>query len=69
MGLNTVEEIERAIGALTPQEWEELRLWLDQYNQPQPIDLRIQADAAAGRLDKAVQRALENERNGDVQPL
>jgi hypothetical protein len=69
MSLNTVEEIERAIGALTPQEWEELRSWLDQYTQPRPIDLRIQTDAAAGRLDKAVQRALDNENNGHVQPL
>ncbi len=69
MSLNTVEEIERAIGALTPQEWEELRSWLDQYTRPQPIDLRIQADAVAGRLDKAVQRALNNEKNGYVQPL
>ena len=69
MSLNTVDEIERAIGALTPQEWEELRLRLDQYYQPQPIDLRIQADAVAGRLDQAVQRALDNEKNGDTQPL
>ena len=70
MGLNTLEDIERAIGALTLQECEELRLWLEQYaHQPQPIDLRIQADAAAGRLDKAIQRALDNEKNGQVQPL
>jgi len=30
MRLNTVEEIEHAIGTLTPQELEELCLWLDQ---------------------------------------
>ena len=70
MSLSTVEEIERAIGALTLQECEELRSWLDEYmQQPQPIDLRIQADAVAGRLDRAVQRALDNEKNGYVQPL
>ena len=69
MSLNTVREIEHAIVALTLEEVEELRVWLDQYTQPQPIDLRIQADALAGRLDKAVQRALENEKNGDVQLL
>jgi hypothetical protein len=62
MGLNTVQEIERAIGALRPQELEELRVRLDQYNShPQPIDTRIQSDLAAGRLDKAIQRALDDE--------
>jgi len=67
MGLNTVQEIERAIGTLTPQELEELCVWLDRY--PHPIDTRIQSDLAAGRLDKAIQRALDDEKNSRVQPL
>ena len=69
MSLNTVEEIERAIGALAPQDLEELLLWLEQYNHPQPIDDRIEADLAAGRLDKAILQALDDEKNGRVQPL
>jgi hypothetical protein len=68
MGLNTVEEIERAIGALTPQELEELYSWLDQYYQ-QPIDTRIESGLAAARLDKAIDRALDDEGNGRVEPL
>ena len=68
MGLNTVQEIERAIGALTPQELEELYSWLDQ-NCPQPIDTRLQSDLTAGRLDKAIHRALDDETSGRVQPL
>jgi hypothetical protein len=68
MGLNTVQEIERAIGTLTPQELEELYLWLDQ-NCPQPIDIRLQSDLTAGRLDGAIQQALDDEKNGRVQPL
>jgi hypothetical protein len=67
MGLNTVQEIERAIGTLTPQELEELCLWLDQY--PHPLDTRIQSDLAAGRLDRAIQKALNDEKNDRVQPL
>jgi hypothetical protein len=47
--MNTVQEIERAIQALTPRELEELYSWLDQHF-PQPIDARIQSDLAAGRL-------------------
>ena len=69
MNLNTVQEIERAIGSLTSQEWEELCLWLEQYNRPQPIDTRIETDLAAGRLDKAILQALDDEKNGRVQPL
>ena len=68
MGLNTVEEIERAIRALNPHELEELCSWLDQ-NCPQPIDTRVQSDLAAGHLDIAIHRALDDEKNGRVQPL
>jgi len=68
MELNRVQEIERAIGGLTQQELAELYSWLDQ-NCPQPIDSRVQSDLAAGHLDEAIQRALEDEKNGRVQPL
>jgi hypothetical protein len=66
--MKTVQEIEHAIQALTQRELEELYSWLDQYF-PQPIDARIQSDLAAGRLDKAIHRALDDEKNGRVQPL
>jgi hypothetical protein len=68
MGLSTVQEIERAIGALTPPELEELYSWLDQ-NCPQPIDVRLESDLAAGRLDQAIHRALDDEKSGRAQPL
>jgi hypothetical protein len=68
MGLSTIQEIERAISALKPQELEELYSWLDQ-NCPQPIDTRVQSDLAAGRLDEALHRALDDEKHGRVQPL
>jgi hypothetical protein len=68
MSQNAIQEIERAIGALTPREIEELYVWLDQH-YPQPIDAKLQSDFAAGRLDTAIQRALDDEKNGCVQPL
>ena len=68
MELNTVQEIERAIEALDPRQLQELYSWLDQH-APQPIDTRLQADVSAGRLDSAISRALEDEKNGRVQPL
>jgi hypothetical protein len=64
-----VEELQRAIGTLTQEELEELRLWLDEYAGPRPLDRRIEADLAAGRLDKAVQTALDDEKRGRVRPL
>jgi len=59
-----VEELQRAIGTLTQEELEELRLWLDEYAGPSPLDRRIEADLATGRLDKAVQSALDDEKRG-----
>ena len=64
-----IEEIERAIGTLTQEELEQLRLWLDEYAGPRPLDRRIEADVAAGRLDGAVQSALDDEERGRVRPL
>jgi hypothetical protein len=66
MGLNTLQEIERAITTLTPQELEELYVWFDQHPHP---SIRIQSDLAAGRLDNAIQRALSDEKNDLLQPL
>jgi hypothetical protein len=68
MRSRTVQEIERAIRALEPEELEELCSRLDQ-NCPQPIDTRAQSDLAAGRLDNAIHRALDDEQNGRVQPF
>lgn len=68
MGLATIKEIEHAIGALTPREIEELYAWLEQHFPP-PIDTRVESDLAAGRLDTAIQRALDDEKDGRTQPL
>ncbi len=67
MSLSTVQEIERAISALTPNEPEELYNWLDQRSDT--IDARIEPDLAAGCLDDAIERALSDEKSGRVKPL
>jgi hypothetical protein len=64
----TVKEIEHAIETLTPREVEELYSWLEQ-RYPQPIDSRLKSDLATGRLDAAIDRALDDEKNGRVRPL
>ena len=64
-----VEQIERAIGALTQQELDELRLWLDEYAGPTPLDKSIKNDLAAGRLDKAIENALDDEKHERLRRL
>jgi hypothetical protein len=67
MSINTIEEIERAIVTLQPQELLELYSWLDQYQHP--FDAHVQADFEAGRLDQMMHRALADERNGLTRAL
>jgi hypothetical protein len=68
MSLNTVQEIERAIAALSPEELQQLYSWLDQH-QATAFDRRIESDLATGHLDAAIQRALDDEKSGRTQPL
>jgi hypothetical protein len=68
MHLETVQEIQRAIDALTPQEVEELYVWLDQHH-PQSIDAQLKADLGAGRIDDRIDRALADHKAGNTQPL
>lgn len=68
MAPSTIKDIERAIKTLSPGEIEELYVWLDQH-YPQPIDSRLSSDIAAGGLDSAIERALDDEKNGRVRPL
>jgi hypothetical protein len=52
-----VQQIERAIDALTPEQREQLYLWLDeQYLQPSDIQLKAAIDA--GRFDERIARAV-----------
>jgi hypothetical protein len=65
---NSLQEIERAIAALTPDELEQLYSWLEEH-QPHPLDVRIKSDLDGGRLDAAIQRAIEDEKDGRTKPL
>ena len=65
---STVKDIERAIETLTAREIAELYAWLDEH-YPHPIDARLSSDLSAGRLDAAIDRALEDEKNGRIRPI
>jgi hypothetical protein len=68
MTSKAVQDIEQAIGALTPHELQELYAWLDQHG-PQPIDDRLQSGLSAGHFDKAIEQALADDKSGQSRPL
>ena len=68
MSLDTIQEIERAIGMLSASERQELYVWLEQ-NYPHPMDARISSDLADGKLDDAIYRALGDEADGRLRTL
>jgi len=68
MALETIQDIERAIDALTPEQLQELYSWLDR-RHPQAIDTRLADDLASGRLDAAIDAALKDEKNGRTRAL
>jgi hypothetical protein len=68
MNLNTVQEIERAIDALTADQREELYVWLDEHYM-QSGDIQLRAAIDAGRFDDRIARALADHKAGRTEPL
>jgi Spy/CpxP family protein refolding chaperone len=68
MDLNTVQQIERAIDALTPEQREQLYLWLDEHYMP-PGNIQLKAAIDAGRFDERIARAVADHRAGRTEPL
>ena len=66
--MSTVQEIERAIGKLSPQEVEELHAWMEE-QFPQPIDAQLKADLDAGRMDVDIRSALADHKAGNTRAL
>ena len=67
MSSNPVRQIEKVIATLSPEQLDEFRDWFDQFEQT--LDKRIAADFSAGNLDRAINQALNDERDHRVQPL
>jgi hypothetical protein len=66
--MSTVVEIQEAIARLNETEREELRLWLDAYEEDD-WDRQITADAASGKLDFMRELAETAKRKGLLRPL
>jgi len=68
MDLNTVQKIEHAIDALTPEQGDELYVWLDEHYL-QPGDIQFKAAIDAGRFDERIARAIADHKAGRTEPL
>jgi len=66
--MSTVVEIESALRALPMQDARAVAHWLQEYLD-QKWDQQMDADMAAGRLDKLAEQALDRYRTGQVKPL
>jgi hypothetical protein len=66
--MSTVVEIESALRALPLQDARAVAHWLQEYLD-QRWDKQMDADIAAGRLDKLAEQAHDRYRAGQVKPL
>lgn len=61
--MSTVQEIEEAVRRLDPSELEVFRAWFAEFDA-ELWDRELEADVAAGRLDRLAEEALDDLREG-----
>jgi hypothetical protein len=66
--METVQEIERAIDALPPEQLEELSQWFEE-RYSQTVDARLKAGVEAGRFDERINRAIADHKAGRTELL
>ena len=64
----TVQELEKAIAKLSPDEMAELRAWFLEQDQDE-WDRQIARDSEAGKLDKLIQQAKRDYAEGNGREL
>jgi hypothetical protein len=66
--MSKLEELERAVSALTAEEYREFRQWFLERDWEQ-WDQQIEEDSRAGKLDFLIREALEAKQQGKLQEL
>jgi hypothetical protein len=66
--MTTIEEIEKAVAELPPDELARFRAWFEEFESAR-FDERIESDARAGRLDQLAEEALADYRAGRAREL
>lgn len=61
--MSTVQEIERAVSQLPPEDLTAFRAWFAEFDG-ELWDKQFEADVSAGRLDKLAEEALQDLREG-----
>ncbi len=64
----TIEDIEKAVAKLAPQELDRFRAWFEAFEAAR-FDGTIAHDAARGKLDRLVDAAVEDFRKGRAREL
>ncbi len=64
----TITEIEKAITQLSPQDFNHLLGWIEEF-EAQQWDAQIERDAATGKLDKIAEQAFKDYQIGKAREL
>ena len=64
----TVEDIEKAIAKLPPDQLARFRVWFEEFDSAR-FDQQIKRDAASGKLDRLAEQALDDLREGRAREL
>jgi hypothetical protein len=64
----TVQELEKAIAKLSPEELAEFRSWFYEYDMDE-WDRRIGRDSASGKLDRLIEQAKRDYAEGNGREL
>ncbi len=64
----TIEDLEKAVAKLPPDELARFRDWFDAFDAAR-LDQKIERDAKAGKLDRLAEQALADFREGRTREL
>ena len=64
----TIEDLEKAVAKLPPDDLERFRAWFDDFDAAR-FDQKIERDAKAGKLDRLADRAVDDLRKGRTREL
>ncbi len=66
--MSTIQEIQKAVSQLSPQDLTRFRKWFEEYDA-QTWDKQFEQDARSGKLDKLADQALKDFRAGKYKKL
>jgi len=64
----TVEDLEKAIAKLPPDQFAEFRAWFEEFDAAR-FDQKIERDAKSGKLDALADQAIDDVRKGRAREL